>query len=203
MRIAKEILSCSPLYPRATGGYAFEFPTDASLPLAAERILARARVAHCTVQRTSALKDSQDVNDHDRLVIIRQSSVGTQRCREELCELIEESSSDMVIVLHGTDTMLDTGRYLHQQSICAHKLILLCGAFLPECFKDTDADFNLGPLFERSFFLSALLRAGIAIGAGRALRINGTHGVYVCMNGRIGAITTVSRDIHSGNFIFA
>ena len=49
---------------------------------------------------------------------------------------------------HGTDTIIETAKYLQiqLQEDCKlfDKRIILTGSFLPEKFKDSDADFNLG-----------------------------------------------------------
>ena len=59
---------------------------------------------------------------------------------------IRESDSKSVIVTHGTDTIIETAKYL-TKNLVDQKLrirVILTGSFLPEKFKDSDADFNLG-----------------------------------------------------------
>ena len=48
-----------------------------------------------------------------------------------------------VVVTHGTDTMIETARYI-QNSMKTDKVVVFTGAFLPETFKDSDATFNVG-----------------------------------------------------------
>ena len=47
---------------------------------------------------------------------------------------------------HGTDTIIETARFLEKNFIEPQtpKQVVLTGSFLPEKFKDSDADFNLG-----------------------------------------------------------
>ncbi len=92
-------------------------------------------------------KDSLDMNDADRQLI-------RQRVEAEPCTRI--------VVTHGTDTMVETGRALLG---IAGKTVVLTGSMQPARFRSTDAVFNIGT----------------AIGAVQCLRA----GVYLAMNGRI------------------
>merc|ERR1712083_355563 len=68
--------------------------------------------------------------------------------RTNLLKEIIESPHRKIIVTHGTDTIIETAQYLqlhlqeHKKNFDKH--IILTGSFLPEKFKDSDADFNLG-----------------------------------------------------------
>ena len=84
-----------------------------------------------------------------------------------------QSKQDRILITHGTDTMLDTGAYLAKHNI--HKTITITGAFLPEAFKDSDADFNVG----------------LALGA---LQTMDKYGVYIAMNGKINECDQMTRD---------
>ena len=59
-----------------------------------------------------------------------------------------ETPCRKIIVTHGTDTIIETARYLQTQlqehTAKFDKHVILTGSFLPEKFKDSDADFNLG-----------------------------------------------------------
>ena len=92
-------------------------------------------------------KDSLDMNDADR-----------QRVREA----VEREACGRVLITHGTDTMVETGKAL---SGIPHKVIVLTGAMEPAHFKSSDAVFNVG----------------VAVGALNSL----PAGVYLAMNGRI------------------
>ena len=58
---------------------------------------------------------------------------------------IKESTCTKIIVTHGTDTIIETARFLETNlRPLLHSKVILTGSFLPEKFKDSDADFNLG-----------------------------------------------------------
>lgn len=70
-------------------------------------------------------KDSLDMNDEDRLLVL---------------DRIESDESDSVVVTHGTDTMVETGLYLKGK---VSKVVVLTGALEPARFKTSDAVFNV------------------------------------------------------------
>jgi L-asparaginase len=92
-------------------------------------------------------KDSLDMNDADRQLVR---------------EAVERDPSQRIVITHGTDTMVETGRALVG---IPGKCIVLTGAMEPAHFKSSDAVFNVG----------------VAIGAVDSL----PDGVYIAMNGRI------------------
>jgi L-asparaginase len=92
-------------------------------------------------------KDSLDMTDEDRLLIRRH---------------IEGERCPRIVVTHGTDTMVLTGRALKG---IPGKTVVLTGSIQPARFRNTDAVFNIG----------------VAIGAAASL----PPGVYIAMNGRI------------------
>jgi L-asparaginase len=92
-------------------------------------------------------KDSLDMDDADRQLV-------RERVAAEPCSKI--------ILTHGTDTMIDTGRTL---AGIGGKCIVLTGAMEPAGFRSSDAVFNIG----------------VAVGAVAAL----PDGVYIAMNGRL------------------
>jgi len=92
-------------------------------------------------------KDSLDMTEADRRLV-------RQRIENESCPLI--------VVTHGTDTMVETARAL---SGIPGKTIVLTGSMQPARFRSTDAVFNIGS----------------AIGAVQSL----PPGVYIAMNGRV------------------
>jgi L-asparaginase len=92
-------------------------------------------------------KDSLDMTDEDRRLI-------HQRVEAEPCRLI--------VITHGTDTMIQTARALTD---IPGKTIVLTGSMQPARFRVTDAVFNIGT----------------AIGAIQSL----PSGVYIAMNGRL------------------
>lgn len=144
-------------YPRPSMGYAFEIGGAA-----VERILKRLNPGFEYRIAPLIKKDSQDLDEQDRLQI-----------RENL-EVAEET---YCIITHGTDSMLDTARYLSDNQ---DKVIILTGALKPERFRDSDADINLG----------------VAIGALENLK----PGVYIAMSGRVMHWQKVKRNHESGQF---
>ena len=92
-------------------------------------------------------KDSLDMDEADRQLV--HDRVAADPCPK-------------IIVTHGTDTMIETGKKLSDLS---GKCIVLTGAMEPARFKSSDAVFNVG----------------VAVGAVSSL----PAGVYIAMNGRI------------------
>jgi L-asparaginase len=92
-------------------------------------------------------KDSLEMNDDDRQMV--RKAVLLDTCPH-------------ILITHGTDTMIDTGKTLME---IPGKCIVLTGAMEPAHFKSSDAMFNIG----------------VAIGALNSL----PNGVYLAMNGRI------------------
>ena len=72
----------------------------------------------------------------------------TEQHRRQIWEIIEGCSSQSIVLTHGTDTIIQTAAFLAaaatQTSQASNRTIVLTGAFLPETFKQSDADFNLG-----------------------------------------------------------
>jgi len=92
-------------------------------------------------------KDSLDMTDEDRQLV-------RKRIEAEPCPL--------VVITHGTDTMIETAKVL---AGIPDKTIVLTGSMQPARFRVTDATFNIGS----------------AIGAVQSL----APGVYIAMNGCI------------------
>ena len=90
-------------------------------------------------------KDSLDMDEADRQLV--REHVAADPCTK-------------IIITHGTDTMIETGKRL---SGISGKCIVLTGAMEPAGFKSSDAVFNVG----------------VAVGAVSSL----PDGVYIAMNG--------------------
>jgi len=150
-------------YPRLTSGFAFEFGEDA----AASRILkAHPNLGIKYDVVCVCKKDSQEIDEKDRekllLEIIRISDETVNTAR----------SCKRIVVTHGTDTMIETARYIQEKiqsrpSINKNISIAFTGATKPERFVDSDAVFNLG--------------SAISI---TAQPVNGLS-VMICMNGNV------------------
>ena len=86
----------------------------------------------------------------------------TDSDRELVFKKVISCQEKLIIITHGTDTMVETGGYLSE---IEDKIIVLTGALEPALFKTSDAIFNIGT----------------AIAAVQVLE----NGVYIAMNGRI------------------
>ncbi len=74
--------------------------------------------------------------------ILRKDSLDmTEDDRELVQRAVERSPEDRIVITHGTDTMIETGRLL--QGI-PRKRIVLTGAMQPAGFRNSDAVFNVG-----------------------------------------------------------
>ena len=112
--------------------------------------------------RTLMMIDSLDMTDADRDVIVRNCA----QCAEA-----------RIVVTHGTDTMVETGRAL---SAVAGKTIVLTGAMIPYAFGSSDGLFNLGSALS---FVQVL-----------------PTGIYVAMNGRYFHWERVRKNRETGTF---
>lgn len=66
----------------------------------------------------------------------------TDEHREKLLNEIHTSTCQNIVITHGTDTMIQTARYLQESSV--PNAIVLTGASRPYHYKDSDASLNLG-----------------------------------------------------------
>lgn len=108
-------------------------------------------------------KDSLEMTDADR-EIVRQA--------------VSETDSKMVLITHGTDTMVLTANALKD---IEDKTVVLTGALAPALFKSSDAMFNIG---------CALTAAQIK-----------KPGVYIAMNGQIFDYDKVRKDVPNNMFV--
>jgi L-asparaginase len=105
----------------------------------------------------------------------------TDEHREVIKITAEESSEDMVVITHGTDTMPETARYLQRSRALARKTIVCTGAMVPYSVgAESDALFNVG---------SAIAYAQVL-----------PSGVYVAMNGQAFNAQNVWKDVEAGVF---
>ena len=111
-------------------------------------LIDRSRVPQETTAETILLKDSLDMTDKDRELIL--NKINLEKLKQ-------------IILIHGTDTMIETAEFLMSRTDPS-KTIVLTGAMVPYSLKNSDALFNLG-----SAFMSL-----------RYLRT----GVWIVMNGR-------------------
>lgn len=144
-------------YPKQTKGYAFEINEPA-----VKQILKKINPSFQYEVISLLRKDSLDLTVKDK---------------KKIFEECEKTETDKIIITHGTDTMIETAKSLSE---IKNKTIVLTGAFKPEKFTDTDADFNVGA----------------AVGAVSVLE----YGVYIAMNGRVFKYNEVIRDKETGKF---
>jgi len=97
--------------------------------------------------RTLMMVDSLDMTDTDRQLIAQN---------------VIQAGTDKIIIVHGTDTMVETAKVLAQQ--IKDKTIVLVGAMIPYKFGSSDGLFNLGAAIA---FVQVL-----------------SPGVYIAMNGQ-------------------
>ena len=145
-------------YPRLIKGFAFEITVPA-----VKRILPRVNPVFDYTVKSVLRKDSQDITDKDR---------------QKIVAACMSAAADKIIVMHGTDTMIETATAL---AGVQDKVIVLTGAMRPEKFSDSDAPFNIG----------------VAVGAVQVLR----PGVYVAMNGCVYPAAKVARNNATGQFV--
>ncbi|MFC2128463.1 asparaginase domain-containing protein [Bacteroidota bacterium] len=107
-------------------------------------------------------KDSLDMKESDRELVYQK---------------INSCVEDMIIITHGTDTMVETAKYL---SKIKNKTIVLTGALEPAMFKTSDAVFNIGS----------------AIAAVQSLKPD----IYIAMNGRIYNHNNVRKNLNKNRF---
>lgn len=80
-----------------------------------------------TLSEVLFLKDSLDMSDADRALILR-------KC--------QTSDTNRILITHGTDTMVKTAKLLGKA--VNNKTIVLFGAMIPYSMNNSDALFNLG-----------------------------------------------------------
>ena len=122
-----------------------------------------ARIEVDLIQEELLLIDSLDMVDTDRQLIL-------DRC--------ENSSEELILITHGTDTMCDTAKLLGEREI--NKTIVLFGSMVPYAVNNSDALFNFG----------------CALGSLQLLE----PGVYVAMNGRVLPWSDVEKNRDLGVF---
>ena len=101
-----------------------------------------------------------------------------QKDRSLLADECEKSVEKKIIITHGTDTIIETAKFL---SKIKNKIIILTGSMRPERFSNSDANINIG----------------VAIGGVQSLK----NGVYIALNGLIMPFDKVKRNMETGQFM--
>lgn len=144
-------------YPKSVSGYAFEIDEAA-----VTRILKDVAPNFEFEILPLLKKDSLDISEADRALI------------KETCQ---QTSYDKIIITHGSDTMPETARAIGNFD---NKAIILVGAYRPERFNNSDADFNIG----------------VAVGALNILK----NGTFIAMNGTIMSPVNCRKNPNTGRF---
>ena len=117
--------------------------------------------------------------DYEITSVLKKDSLDMDQAdRETIRQAVEQSTSNKIVITHGTDTMPETAQTLAN---IKGKTIVLTGAMNPAIFRDTDALFNVG----------------CAIAAVQSLN----EGVYIAMNGEIFDGLNVRKDVENGRFV--
>ncbi len=139
---------------------------DGSLTFTESHMPAMLDQSRCKVEimsETVMLKDSLEMDDNDRSLI-------NQHCLE--------SKEQMIIISHGTDTMVETAAVLAAN--LTGKTVVLFGAMVPFTISYSDSMFNLG----------------CAISAVQCLQ----EGIYIAMNGKLFPWDDVRKNCEEGVF---
>mgnify|MGYP001303526011 FL=1 len=126
----------------------------------------------------SILDEGNVTSDFRIKSILKKDSLDiTSEEREIIRKSVEECEEEKIIIIHGTDTMVETAKHL--ESI-KDKTIVLTGSMQPARFRKTDAIFN----------------SGFALAAAQILE----YGVYITMNGMVFHSDNVKKNIDLGKF---
>lgn len=114
-------------------------------------------------QAGCVLKRANVVIDYQVESLMRKDSLDmTDDDRTKICKRLAIEPAHRIVITHGTDTMIETGKALRS---VGGKTIVLTGSMYPAEFRDSDAVFNIG----------------CAIAAVQLL----STGVYIAINGRL------------------
>ena len=141
-------------------------PITGTLGFAASHLpslIDQARLAERPVVEAVLALDSLDMNDSHRAAILAACRASPER---------------QIVVIHGTDTMVETARLLESARLDA--TIVLTGAMVPAEIDGSDARFNLG---------FAIASAGLL-----------GPGVWIAMNGIARRGTQVRKNREAGRF---
>ncbi len=133
------------------------------------KILSTLRLPEVTInQRDVIFKDSLDMTESDREIIldITRQAMG---------------NSDAIIILHGTDTLEQTGNMLFEEIKNPKCPIIFTGAMRPYEFRDSDATQNVIEALFASIFVEP--------------------GIYVVMHNRLLSFPGVKKDRNKLTFV--
>ena len=94
-----------------------------------DEILTTLRLPDLSISHVRLMnKDSLEMTDADR---------------QRILQAVRTATSGAVLVLHGTDTLSQTGEYLHYHLSESDRPVVLTGAMRPFEFRDSDAQQNI------------------------------------------------------------
>jgi L-asparaginase len=173
---SRSLATAQVIYVLTTGGtmekvYSEQTGSVANVDSKIDRYLRLLRLPDCNVNVVPLMnKDSLEMTDADRVLIL-----GMVRA------ILRENAP--IVITHGTDTMVETGRYLQRALPQLHMPIVLTGAMTPLGFEGSDGLQNL----TESLLAVQLLRAG----------------VYVAMHNRVYPAHRVRKDHARARFVWA
>jgi len=112
-------------------------------------------------------------------IVSKDSLEMTTQDRVEICNTIQQSKYQDIIVVHGTDTMDVTAKYLADEKL--EKTIVLTGAMMPWSIDPVEATANLALAYG---YINALQKKG----------------VFIAMNGVADSYEKVKKNRQEGRF---
>ena len=103
----------------------------------------------------------------------------TNEDRELLLETIKNSTCDKIVIIHGTDTIDLSSKYIAKH--INNKSILFTGSMVPFSIENIEATANLS----------------FALGAIQFIE----NGVYIAINGKIASFDKIKKDRSKGEFL--
>ena len=101
--------------------------------------------------------------------------------RQKLLAKINEIETQRILITHGTDTMVETAKFIQSNIENKNKTIVLTGSMIPmDGFYFSDAGFNLGFAF--------------------ATTQQSEAGIYICMNGQKFTPDKVIKNVKQSRF---
>ncbi len=126
--------------------------------------LAQARLRVDVAIEPLMQKDSADLTASDRHMLLT---------------ACEHASESQIIVTHGTDTLIETARYLGERGV-GGKTVVLTGSFVPLSQNESDGPFNIG----------YAVAAADLVGSG----------VWIAMGGRVFSWDNVRKNFENARF---
>jgi len=118
--------------------------------------------------------------DFEILTIVSKDSLEmTTQDRVEICNTIQQSKYQDIIIVHGTDTMDITAKYLADEKL--ERTIVLTGAMVPWSIDPVEATANLALAYG---YINALQKKG----------------VFIAMNGVVDSYEKVKKNRQEGRF---